>query len=115
MEVKGTPMRKTVLPILLLLALTVPLIGQQPANTPKSNVSILIDSRPDFAEIRIDGKFIGTTPLNYRLTPGVHQLELTRARYGSWVRELTVTEGLPTRVTALLEAPATEKPCPTAP
>ena len=57
----------------------------------------------------------GTTPLNYRLTPGVHELELTRARYGSWVRELTVTEGLPTRVTALLEAPTSEKPCPTAP
>jgi len=53
--------------------------------------------------------------LNYRLTPGVHELELTRARYGSWVRELTVTEGLPTRVTALLEAPTSEKPCPTAP
>jgi len=108
-------MRKTALPMMILLALTVPLIGQEPAKTPKSNVGILIDSRPDFAEIRIDGKFIGTTPLNYRLAPGVHQLELTRARYGSWVRELTVTEGLPTRVTALLETPTTERPCPTAP
>ena len=104
-------MRKTVLPVLILLALTVPLIGQEPSNTPKRNVSILIDSRPDYAEIRIDGKFIGTTPLNYRLSPGVHKLELTRGRFSPWVRELTVTEGLATRVTALLDSPTAEKPC----
>jgi hypothetical protein len=110
---KGTTMRKTVLPVLILLALTVPLIGQQQSNAPKGNVSILIDSRPDYAEIRIDGRFIGTTPLNYRLTPGVHKLELTRGHFNSWVRELTVTEGLPTRVTALLDSPAAEKPCAT--
>ena len=55
-------MRKTLLPALFLLVLTAPLIGQEPSTSPKSNVGVLIDSRPDYAEIQIDGKFIGTTP-----------------------------------------------------
>lgn len=102
-------MRKTLLTILF-LALTVPVIGQEPKSHP---VTVLIDSRPEFAEVRVDGKFVGSTPLNYRLTPGVHKLELTRMRYGAWIRELTVTEGIPTRVVGLLDEPSAAKPCPT--
>jgi PEGA domain len=104
-------MRKTLLPALFLLVLTAPLIGQEPPTTPKSNVSVLIDSRPDYAEIQIDGKFIGTTPLNYRLTPGVHRVALTRPHYSPWVRDLTVTDRVPTRIGALLEQTTAQNPC----
>lgn len=108
-------MRKSILPMLLLLVLTVPLIGEEPATVAKSNaVPVLMDSRPDYAEIQVDGKFIGTTPLNYRLTPGVHRISLTRLRYSPWVRDLTVTANIPTRVAALLEENVAQKaPCPT--
>lgn len=73
-------------------------------------VRVLIDSRPDHAEIRLAGKFVGTTPLEYRLVPGEHRIELSRARYKSWVRELTVTTDIPTKVTALLD-PTEKEPC----
>lgn len=99
-------MRKA-LPILLLL-MTVPLIGQEKQRP--HTTSVMIDSRPDYAEIVVDGKFIGTTPLNYRLTPGVHRIELTRPGYSVWVRDLTVSDEVATRVAPiLLEAPR-EKP-----
>jgi len=111
-ERKST-MRKTILPILLLLALTVPLIGQEPATSDKSYTPVVIDSRPDYAEIQIDGKFVGTTPLSYRLTAGVHRVALTRQRYSSWVRDLVVTNGIPTRVGALLEQTSAQNPCAT--
>jgi len=110
-ERKST-MPKTILPILLLLALTVPLIGQEPATSVKSYTPVVIDSRPDYAEIQIDGKFVGTTPLSYRLTPGVHRVSLTRQRYSPWVRDLTVTS-VPTRVGALLDQTSAQNPCTT--
>ena len=98
-------MRKA-LPILLPL-LTVPLIGEERQRP--NTVSVVIDSRPDYAEIVVDGKFIGTTPLNYRLTPGVHRIELTRPGYSTWVRDLTVSDEVPTRVAPILQPPNKQK------
>lgn len=66
-------------------------------------VRILIDSRPEYAEIWIASKFVGTTPLDYQLVPGDHKIELVRPRYKSWTRELTVSPQMPTKVIALLE------------
>lgn len=71
-------------------------------------VSVVIDSRPDNAEIRVDGKFVGTTPLSYRLPSGTHKIELVRAGFGPWFRELRVTD-TPTRVVALLKSDAAVK------
>ena len=102
-------MRKALLPFLFLL--TVPLIGQEAAKT--HPVSVLIDSRPDFAEIQIDGKFVGTTPLNYRLLPGMHRIALTRKGFATWTRDLLVTDGVPTRVGGLLEQSTAQNPCAT--
>jgi hypothetical protein len=104
--------KRLLLPVLFLLVLTAPLIGAQPATTEKRYpVPVLIDSRPDFAEIQVDGKFVGTTPLNYRLTPGEHRIVLTRAHYGSWTRDLLVTEGVPTKVGGILEISTASNPC----
>jgi hypothetical protein len=71
---------------------------------------VQIDSRPDLAEVWVDGKFVGSTPLNYRLTAGDHKIELVRPRYATWTRTLTVAPETPTRVAALMEQ-ANEKPC----
>jgi hypothetical protein len=107
-------MRKLLLPAFFLLMLTAPLIGAEPSAKAKSySVPVYIDSRPDYAEIQIDGKFVGTTPLNYRLTSGVHRVALTRNRYTTWTRELLVTEGVATRVGALLEQTTAQNPCAT--
>src|SRR5712664_137824 len=107
-------MRKLLLPALFLLTLTPPLICEEPSTKVKTYaVPVYIESRPDYAEIQIDGKFVGTTPLNYRLTPGMHHLALTRGRFATWTRELQVTEGVATRVGALLEQTTAQNPCAT--
>jgi hypothetical protein len=92
--------------------LVIPLIAS--AQSEKSEprlVHVQFNSRPEWAEVPVDGAFVGTTPLTYRLTPGVHKIELQRRSYQSWSRELTVATETPTNVTALLEE-RDAKPCP---
>lgn len=48
---------------------------------------VSIESRPDMAEVWVDGKFVGTTPLGYRLLPGDHKVELVRPRVMGQFRE----------------------------
>lgn len=66
-------------------------------------VPVSIGSAPENAEIYIAGKLIGTTPLEYRLTPGTHTIELRVPGFKPWSRELAVMEGNPTRIMAYLE------------
>lgn len=73
----------------------------QPARVERVNVSI--QSLPDPAEIYLESKFIGSTPANVALTPGVHRIEIRRPGFKPWSRELTVLSGSPARVSALLE------------
>jgi hypothetical protein len=95
--------------LLVLLALTPLLLA---ADTPLKarTVPVQIDSRPDLAEIWIDGKFVGSTTLSYRLPPGEHKIELVRMRYVTWTRTLTVVPEQPTRVAAILQE-SSDKPC----
>ena len=98
------------LALVVMIAVAPVLIGEKTPTTPRADTRVILDSRPDNAEIQVDGKFIGTTPVEYRLSPGVHRLEMTRGKgFSPWVRDLSVSE-VPTRVTALLES--TENPCP---
>ena len=73
-----------------------------PATTTE-RVGVTFNSRPDPAEVYVDGKFIGTTPVGHKLAPGVHVIEIGREPYQKWRRELTLTPGNPTQVTAVLE------------
>lgn len=102
--------KKSIIALLFVLVLT-PLLFAADAPMPPAlrGVPVTIDSHPDMAEVWIDGKFIGSTHLSYRLAPGDHKIELVRPRYASWTRTLTVTEQ-PTRVAALLQE-SNEKPC----
>jgi PEGA domain len=100
--------KKLIFAALFLLALTPLMIS---ADTPQKvhSVPVHIDSRPDLAEVWIDGKFVGSTTLAFRLTPGEHKIELVRPRYASWTRTLTVLPDQPTRVAALMQE--SDKPC----
>lgn len=103
-------MRKTIASILcaILVSAAVPLAAGE--NEKTNNTSVVIDSRPEHAEIRLNGKFIGTTPLSYQLAPGTHHIELMRPDFESWTRDLTVTNS-PTRVVALLQSGHGSAPC----
>lgn len=80
--------------------------ADEPVENPVESrlVGVMFDSRPNHAEVWIGGKFVGTTPMNYRLAPGDHTISLSRLRYSKWTRELTIASGIATRVTAILEA-----------
>ena len=98
---------KKVLPLLLLFALactTAP--SSKPATAPtgvaETRVRVSIESRPDSGEAWIDGKFVGTTPMVARLSPGDHTIEVRHPDRSAWKRELTVLPDSPTRVMALL-------------
>lgn len=101
--------KKSLLAVLFILALTPLIIA---ADTPVKihPTPVHIDSNPEMAEVWVDGKFVGSTPLSYRLTPGDHKLELVRPRFATWTRTLTVAPETPTRVAALLED-TNQKPC----
>ena len=75
------------------------------SSSPK--VSVQFVSRPDYADLYIDGKFVGSTDLALRIPPGDHVIEIKRSGYETWQRELIVTPENPTRVAALLRQ---EKP-----
>ena len=75
---------------------------------PTKTVSVVIDSRPEYAEIRVNGQFVGTTPLSYPLKAGEHRIELVRRNYEPWTRTLTVA-ATPTRVVALLDQSQSNK------
>src|ERR1051325_7921168 len=93
---------------LLLLLTPLFLAADSPVKVHPTRVQI--DSRPDMSEVWLDGKFVGSTPLGYRLTPGDHKVELVRPRHATWTRTLTVMPYQPTRVAALLQD-SNEKPC----
>jgi len=102
--------KKPLIALLFLLALTPLLFAAESQPLKPRSMPVIIDSRPDLAEVWIDGKFVGSTGLNYRLAPGEHKIELVRPRYTTWTRTLTVVPDQPTRVAALLEE-ANAKPC----
>lgn len=105
--------RYGVLSLAVIALLLIPLIAAaQGEHKAPTTVPVHFAARPDLAEIRVDGVFIGTSPLSYRLTPGVHKIELSRRGFQTWQRELTVNADMPTNVTALLED--VERPCPPA-
>jgi hypothetical protein len=68
----------------------------------EDRVSVAIESRPDASEVWVDSKFVGTTPMVARLTPGEHAIDVRNPNRASWKRELTVIPNSPTRIMALL-------------
>lgn len=87
--------------VLLLLAIGGVSFAGNPDNEPR--VPITLDSRPDFAEVYVDGKFIGSAGITPRLAPGQYTIEMRRNGFEPWKRQLTVLPGGQSRVVALLE------------
>lgn len=66
--------------------------------------TVNIRSKPDGAEILINGAFMGYAPAALRLRSGEHQLKLTSPGKAPWERVLVVTPGGITNVQATLES-----------
>jgi hypothetical protein len=59
------------------------------ANQVKTTVDVGVSG----AEIEVDGAFIGTTPSTIDLSPGEHEIKISRAGYKTWQRKIKVTGG----------------------
>jgi hypothetical protein len=78
--------------------------GGTQAPAVRSVLTVVIDSNPAGARIRIDGRDLAPTPLTVRqLRPGTHTLELRLPGYRTWTQRLTVAAGDNRRITATLE------------
>jgi hypothetical protein len=89
-------------PSLIKAALPVAAPEEKPRVAEGAEVSI--ESSVADAEVFVDGKFAGNAPLpNYRLSAGMHVIEVKSAGYTPWKRELTVSEKATTRIVASLE------------
>ena len=93
------------LTLLALLAIACSATVQAPSTaqpTPVRKVSVVIASEPGDAEIYLDGRLVGTTTMELRLSEGNYKVEVRRSGFKPWARDLAVAD-YATRVTALLE------------
>jgi len=73
--------------------------GRATAETVKCSFA----STPAGAEIRVDGKYVGSTPSTLSLSVGTHAVEASLPGFVEWKRELTVAAGSELTVNAVLE------------
>lgn len=67
-----------------------------------------VSTRPEGAQVRLDGELRGATPVELTATPGRHRLELRRSGYVAAIREVDLVAGVHERIDVELAAlPAT--------
>lgn len=59
-------------------------VGRVVAPPPVAAAVLVVDSRPSGAEVYLDGRLQGRTPLSLSVTPGRHEVELRLAGYRSY-------------------------------
>lgn len=74
-----------------------------PTGATQNTGAVSVKSTPDGADVFADGYFMGNTPSSLQLTPGKHSINVTKAGYKDWTREITVTAGSSVALNASLE------------
>ncbi len=65
---------------------------------------IQLDSNPSGADIEVDGKFVGNTPSELRITEGDHAVAVKKTGFKDWQRKLSVSAGSTVHLSADLES-----------
>jgi hypothetical protein len=65
--------------------------------------SLQVASRPGGAEVIVDGKPVGRTPLSMEMSPGTHEVRLSLPGFKGWATTVDVKPGVTTRVSGSLE------------
>jgi hypothetical protein len=65
--------------------------------------SLQVVSRPAGAEVIVDGKSVGRTPLSMEMSPGSHEVRLSLPGFKGWATTVDVKPGITTRVSGSLE------------
>ncbi|MFN7921109.1 MAG: PEGA domain-containing protein [Bryobacteraceae bacterium] len=66
--------------------------------------SLAVHSKPEGAEIWVNGRFMGQTPATLRLPPGEHQVQLRSPDKAAWERTVVATPGGMSTLQAVLES-----------
>ncbi len=84
--------------------------GAQPALSsatapagPDAIASVQLASDPTGAEISIDGNYVGSTPSQVNLKPGIHAIKMTMKGYIPWVRSIETQAGESRNIAADLD------------
>jgi serine/threonine-protein kinase len=79
-------------------------VSPAPASAGRTAGALVVDSRPTAAKVFVDGKLVGTTPLQVdSVDPGTHVVRMEREGYGPWSTSVRVAPGERSRVSASLE------------
>ncbi len=73
-----------------------------PTKTAKAGV-VQVTSKPESAEVWVDGNFVGNTPAKLNLVPGKHKVKVSLQGYVDWEREIEVLSESDVGLTAVLE------------
>jgi hypothetical protein len=65
--------------------------------------TVVIKSDPDGSEITVDGKFVGNTPSTVQLSPGDHEVVVSRLGFKAWQRSVAINSGSIVNLIANLE------------
>jgi len=77
--------------------------GTQNAGSSSKTGLVSITADDDTFEVSIDGSFVGNTPAKLKLSEGSHVIEVKKAGYKDYRREITVTDGAELNIRAVLE------------
>lgn len=103
MRIKKLSIRAIALAIIAVsLLATVSFADVQQPQQRETRVPVHFISRPDYADLYVDGQFVGSTDVSLRLPAGVRTVEIKREGYETWRRELVLSSENPTRVAAVL-------------
>jgi TPR repeat protein len=75
-----------------------------PASASKTGV-VNVSAADDSCEIFVDGAFVGNTPAKVKLTEGAHIVEVKRAGFKDYRKQIKITEGSELTLRAVLEKP----------
>ena len=76
-------------------------VEERPQLTGPASLQVL--SRPVGAEVIVDGKSVGRTPLSMEMNPGAHEVRLSLPGFKGWATNVDVKPGVTTRVSGSLE------------
>ena len=80
------------------------------STAPALPATVSITSNPPGGDIEIDGKFVGSTPSKFELTPGKHQIQVRKSGHRNWHRILDLLTGASIALAAELIPGENEKP-----
>jgi len=67
--------------------------AREPKHEPVALVPIHVSCNVEGADITVDGDFVGTAPSDLRLSPGKHQIIVSKSGFTPWQRQLSVSNG----------------------